>query len=109
MYPDCPYHAAWKPGSPAGTRAGAGMPGPTEPAHVAAAVLAGAIAPKTSITRRSAAFTSVITTDVRDSARYPEEFHSARDVSANIAAAHSATLTHQGQIAPRTKTSMYVR
>src|SRR4029079_7797004 len=29
MYPDCPYHAAWKPGTPAGTDAGGGMPGPS--------------------------------------------------------------------------------
>src|SRR5437867_3746483 len=36
MYPLCPYHAAWKPGIPLGTRAGGAMPGPTLLAHVAA-------------------------------------------------------------------------
>jgi hypothetical protein len=28
-YPDCPYHAAWKPCRPDGRLAGGGMPGPT--------------------------------------------------------------------------------
>jgi len=36
MYPLCPYHDAWKPGTPLGTRAGGAMPGPTLLAHVAA-------------------------------------------------------------------------
>src|SRR5712692_4771865 len=36
MYPLCPYHDAWKPGIPLGTRAGGAMPGPTLLAHVAA-------------------------------------------------------------------------
>src|SRR5207244_10753443 len=36
MYPLCPYHDAWKPGTPLGTRAGGAMPGPTLRAHVAA-------------------------------------------------------------------------
>lgn len=35
MYPDCPYHAAWNPAMPLGTRGGGAMPGPTPPAHVA--------------------------------------------------------------------------
>jgi hypothetical protein len=29
MYPLWPYHAAWNPGTPDGTLAGGGMPGPT--------------------------------------------------------------------------------
>jgi len=29
MYPLCPYQVEWKPGSPDGTLAGGGMPGPT--------------------------------------------------------------------------------
>jgi hypothetical protein len=33
MYPLCPYQAAWKPGSPEGTLAGGGMPGPTLEVH----------------------------------------------------------------------------
>src|SRR5438093_124904 len=36
MYPLCPYHDAWKPGTPLGTRAGGAVPGPTLPANVAA-------------------------------------------------------------------------
>src|SRR6266576_1046104 len=36
MYPLCPYHDAWKPGIPLGTRAGGAIPGPTLLAHVAA-------------------------------------------------------------------------
>ena len=40
MYPLCPYHAAWKPGSPEGTLAGGGMPGPTLEVHVAASRVA---------------------------------------------------------------------
>jgi len=36
MYPLCPYHAAWKPVIPLGTRAGGAMPGPTLLAQVAA-------------------------------------------------------------------------
>src|SRR5687767_746255 len=35
MYPLCPYHAAWKPGMPEGTRAGGAIPGPTDDAQVA--------------------------------------------------------------------------
>src|ERR1700687_4978383 len=29
MYPDCPYHAEWNPGMPAGIAVGGGMPGPS--------------------------------------------------------------------------------
>src|SRR5919201_3817843 len=36
MYPLCPYHAAWNPDSPLGTRAGGASPGPTLLAQVAA-------------------------------------------------------------------------
>ena len=35
MYPDCPYHDAWKPGWPDGSDAGGGMPGPTLDVHTA--------------------------------------------------------------------------
>src|SRR6185503_16769487 len=36
MYPLCPYHAAWNPGMPLGTRVGGAMPGPTLLVQVAA-------------------------------------------------------------------------
>ena len=33
MYPLCPYQDAWKPGTPEGTLAGGGIPGPTLDVH----------------------------------------------------------------------------
>src|ERR1700682_5356248 len=33
MYPDCPYHAEWNPGMPAGIPVGGGMPGPSVLVH----------------------------------------------------------------------------
>jgi len=41
-YPDWPYHAAWNPGTPDGTFAGGGIPGPTLDVHTAAGVEAAA-------------------------------------------------------------------
>src|SRR3982075_955753 len=35
MYPLCPYHAAWKPGSLVGVAFGGAIPGPTSGAHAA--------------------------------------------------------------------------
>src|SRR5258708_28118333 len=44
MYPLCPYHDAWNPGTPDATLVGGGMPGPTVDVQAAAFAVAGSVA-----------------------------------------------------------------
>src|SRR5438045_1817946 len=64
MYPDWPYQVAWKPGIPAGSDAGGGMPGPTVEAQVAVFAAAGAY-----VTSASSVATTSATAFTIDSSR----------------------------------------
>src|SRR5260221_7364408 len=65
MYPDWPNHVAWKPGIPAGSEAGGGMPGPTVEAQVAVFAAAGGAY----VTSASSVATTSATTFTTDSSR----------------------------------------